>query len=75
MAVKFTGDQLKTVDPKTVTFEGATPTLFATLDGTTLTVYVTTAVTKTPGHKELTVNVPVPGKPPKIVSLPIDVFK
>jgi hypothetical protein len=39
-----------------------------------LTVYVTTAITKTPGHKELTVNIKG-SSPTQTLQLPIDVFK
>jgi hypothetical protein len=59
LAVVFTGDKIATADPNSVKFDGNV-SLNATLDAKakTLTVYVTTAVTKTPGHKVLTVNVP-----------------
>jgi hypothetical protein len=80
-AVVFTGDKIPTADPSSVKFDGNVP-LNATLDpkAKTLTVYVTTAVTKTPGHKELTVNVPkTPAdnttKQTVQLPLPFDVYK
>lgn len=79
-AVVFEGDQIPNVDVHTVTFFGETAQiLVATLDAPKkqLTVYVTTAVTKTPGHKELSVDISPakPGENKKALQLPIDVYK
>jgi hypothetical protein len=81
-AVVFEGDQIANVDKTTVRFYGDTlQTLVADFldpnDKKKLTVYVTTAVTKTPGHKELSVDIPPakPGGTKKTIQLPIDVYK
>jgi hypothetical protein len=78
--VTFQGDKISTVDYTTVMFDGSTH-VNAKLspDPTTptsmiLTVYIPTAVTKTPGHKELTVNVKG-SSPVQTIQLPIDVFR
>ena len=80
-AVTFQGDKISSVDENSVIFDSAVPPLKAKLsaDPTTpnsmiLTVYVTTAVTKTPGHKELTVNIKG-SSPTQTLQLPIDVFR
>jgi hypothetical protein len=80
-AVTFQGDKISSVDETSVMFDSTAPPIKAKLsaDPTTpgsmiLTVYVTTAVTKTPGHKELTVNIKG-SSPTQTLQLPIDVFK
>jgi hypothetical protein len=73
--VVFSGDKISTVDDTTVMFDGTThlPAKLSA-DGTTLTVYVTTTVTKTAGHKVLTVC--IKGScPAQTVQLQIDIFK
>lgn len=80
-AVTFQGDKISSVDESSVVFDSTSPPIRAKLsaDPSTpnamiLTVYVTTAITKTPGHKELTVNVKG-SSPTQTLQLPIDVFK
>jgi hypothetical protein len=80
-AVTFQGDKISSVDETSVMFDSTAPPIKAKLSAnpTTpgsmiLTVYVTTAVTKTPGHKELTVNIKG-SSPTQTLQLPIDVFK
>jgi len=79
-SVSFQGDKISTVDDQTVMFDSsihvnakldADPT---TPNSMILTVYIPTAVTKTPGHKELTVNIKG-SSPTKTLQLPIDVYK
>ncbi len=79
-SVTFQGDKISTVDDQTVMFDGSLH-VNAKLDtdpttptSMTLTVYIPTAVTKTPGHKELTVNIKG-SSPTKTLQLPIDVYK
>jgi len=75
LAVTFKGDKLKNADVSSVRFDG-TVVLQAKLDGSELTVYVTSAVTKTPGHKELTVvDKSAKSDKDKLISLPLDVYK
>jgi hypothetical protein len=80
-AVTFQGDKISSVDETSVMFDSTAPLLKAKLsadpatpNSMILTVYVTTAVTKTPGHKELTVNIKG-SSPTQTLQLPIDVFK
>jgi hypothetical protein len=80
-AVTFQGDKISSVDETSVMFDSTAPPIKAKLsadpttpDSMILTVYVTTAVTKTPGHKELTVNIKG-SSPAQTLQLPIDVFK
>lgn len=73
--VSFKGGDISKIDAEQVTFEGKK--LTATLKSDTLDVLVTTDVTKTPGHKELTAATTVKDDKGKVkmVQLPIDVLK
>ncbi len=78
-SVVFEGDEIPNVAIKTLRFYGDTGSLKLDADppdGKKLTVYVTTAVTKTPGHKELSVDILKPdGTTKKTLQLQLDVYK